>query len=98
MQNIPSKAKDIRRMFRATPSTNQLLECTYDDDINKLVMSLDRLYKVTTPNGQTYVKDLIVGDDVQFLNDNKEERYLYVKSIETSSDNASLCDVVFGLQ
>ena len=93
MQNIPSHATDIRHMFRATPSAEEIFECS-EDEANSICVSLPRYYSVFTPNGEKKVQDLQLGDEVILQHDGKEE-ILNVKQMEDSSEDPALCDVVF---
>lgn len=94
MQNIPSHATDIRHMFRATAASSKVLDCDYDDTINSISIELPKIYYVHTPKGEKKVGDLQIGDSVKLQNDGKEI-YKNVKSVENSSKDTSLCNVIF---
>lgn len=76
LQNIPSKAHDIRHMFRATPEQKELLNLT--DEINEegaLTITLQSLDSVPTESGLTKVKDLQKGIHVILKNSGVDELY-----------------------
>lgn len=91
MQNIPSKLKDIRHMFRATPETTYDVPFTNNEDIS---VCLPKYHMLTTDLGDKFVRNIEVGDKVQFKEEGKVI-YKSVKSIEPSSEDTSLCNVVF---
>ena len=90
LMNIPSRSVDIRHMFRATASQIVTEEIEVQDDCKEFEMTLPSLNRVETRKGEVNVKNLVVGDEVKFCDD-KEEIYLYVKSIKTSDENTCLC-------
>ena len=90
LMNIPSRSVDIRHMFRATASQIVTEEVEVQDDFQEFEMTLPSLNRVETRRGEVNVKNLVVGDEVRFY-DEKEELYLYVKSIETSDENTCIC-------
>ena len=94
MQNIPSHATDIRHMFRATAASSKVLDCDYDDTTNSISIELPKIYYVHTPEGEKKVEDLQIGDSVKLQNDEKEI-YKNVKSVENSSKDPSLYNVIF---
>lgn len=94
MQNIPSHATDIRHMFRATAASSKVLDCDYDDTTSSISIELPKIYYVHTPEGEKKVEDLQIGDSVKLQNDGKGI-YKNVKSVENSSKNTSLCNVIF---
>lgn len=92
LMNIPSRTKDIRHMFRATPAKNIKLNCeAHDDSISVLINNWDFVH---TKTGLKRVRDLQIGDCVKLENDGKEV-YLNVKRVENSGKNICLCNVVF---
>ena len=91
MQNIPSKLKDIRHMFRATPETTYDVPFTNTENIS---VCLPKYHMLTTDSGDKFVRNIKVGDKVQFKEEGKVI-YKIVKSIEPSSEDTSLCNVVF---
>lgn len=94
LQNIPSHAIDIRHMFRATPSSEINIDCNYDESLNTITVPLHKWEYVNTPNGYVTVSDLNIGDSVKLVN-GKEEVYRNVKSMEDSSEDPGVCNVVF---
>ena len=90
LMNIPSRSVDIRHMFRATASQIVTEEIEIQDDCQEFEMTLPSLNRVETRRGEVNVKNLVVGDEVKFC-DEKEELYLYVKTIKTSDENTCLC-------
>lgn len=62
-QNIPSKAHDIRHMFRATPEITEHIQVQADDE-HKIRVKLSIYDSIPTESGQTKVKDLNKGDVV----------------------------------
>ena len=94
LQNIPSHAIDIRHMFRATPSSETNVDCDCDESLNTIAVSLHKWEYVNTPDGYVTVSDLNVGDSVKLIA-GKEEVYKNVKSMEDSSEDPGICNVVF---
>jgi DNA polymerase-1 len=77
LQNVPSRNKDIRPMFCSDVASEQNVVIL---DLSSV--ELDRYSSVTLLNNKTKeVKDLAVGDVVEFMNDNKP-KYYKVNSIE----------------
>jgi DNA polymerase-1 len=71
LQNIPSHSKDIRPMFCSDVASEQNVVIL---DLSSV--ELDKYSSVTLLNNKTKeVKDLAVGDVVEFMNDNKPEYY-----------------------
>lgn len=60
LMNIPSRAVDIRHMFRATPSSKELINAEETD--GKLRFKLHRCSHVDSDKGKVVVKDLSIGD------------------------------------
>ena len=60
LMNIPSRAVDIRHMFRATPSSKELINAEETD--GKLRFKLHRCSHVDSDKGKVLVKDLSIGD------------------------------------
>ena len=83
MQNIPSHAKDIRHMFRATPGYDVTLDCT--ESLNNIVVDLPRWYHITTKYGDTIVEDLQVYDYVEIFDANNDAIWCQVQRIEPAS-------------
>ena len=82
LQNIPSRHTDIRHMFRATPEKEEVTDC--QEFGNEIVITLNNLDVVYKQDGtETQVRFLQEGDCVELLED-KEVRYLSVKSISNS--------------
>ena len=94
VQNIPSHALDIRHQFRATPAMEKILDVDYDDSSDTIHATLCRWDSVTTDQGQVDVEDLTIGMKVKLF-DEGEEVWKIVKEISDSSDNPTICDVVF---
>lgn len=94
VQQIPSHALDVRHEFRATPSSNQVIDMNYSEDTSALSVNLSRWVSVTSTRGQIDVEDLVVGDSIKLLED-KQEVWKTIKSISSSNDNNSTKDIVF---
>lgn len=94
MQNIPSHATDIRHLFRATASHDEIVDCSYDGSLNTITVHVGKFNTVTTPTRDIAVKDLSVGDSVKLIEDGKE-CWKDVKAISTSDEDPCVCDVVF---
>ena len=63
MQNVPSHAKDIRHLFRATPATSKDLNCEESDEhIQVNLFAANLVY--TKDKRKVYVEDLEVGSEV----------------------------------
>ena len=88
MQNIPSKSKDIRLMFRATPGYATEYNCSLDED--SISVELYDYERVKTPAGTISVNSLSVGDQVILLN-NKLEVIKNVQSMDNSCGNGRVC-------
>lgn len=95
LQNIPSRATDIRHMFRATPPTENTINCALTS--NTLVVALHRYSLVNTPVGMKTVKDLELGDYV-LVDHYGEPMELFIHSIEECSDDLSSLKIVFNQQ
>lgn len=67
MQNIPSNAKDIRHMFRATPEKDLILDCQASDNVIRI--TLPRYYYVQTDSGEVEVCRLSPGSVVSIIHD-----------------------------
>lgn len=79
LQNIPSKASDIRHMFRATPA----LDKKFHSDDNTLVIRVPRIATVKSQqNEEVRIEDLFPGDII--LEDDGSS--LVVVAIDKSSD------------
>ena len=94
MQNIPAHATDIRHMFRATAASKQSVECSYDESLDNISVSLSRWDKVYTDCGEKNVNDLVEGDLVKLEHDGKVV-YRNVKHVEDSNSDACICNVIF---
>lgn len=94
MQNIPSHAVDIRHMFRATAASNKLVECSYDESLDTVSVSLSRWDKVYTDKGAKTVNDLVEGDLIKLEHDGKET-FRNVKYLEDSNSDACVRNVIF---
>lgn len=81
-------------MFRATPSSEINIDCNYDESLNTITVPLHKWEYVNTPDGYVTVSDLNIGDSVKLVN-GKEEVYRNVKSMEDSSEDPGVCNVVF---
>ena len=90
-QNIPSRRKDIRHQFRATPQMNKNIDCDVVDQI--IVVKLSKFDSVKiSDNNYVEVKNLTEGTEVLlFDNDNKKEVSKIVKSIQYSDKDSSVC-------
>jgi len=71
VQQIPSHALDIRHQFRATPAMEMIVDADYNESSNLITASLCRWDSVTTEHGQVDIEDLVVGDRIRLLEDNK---------------------------
>lgn len=92
LMNIPSKAKDIRHLFRATPASEITVDCDCNNDT--VTASLNRWDFVYTNIGKKAVKDLVVGDIVKLEHD-KEVVYREVRNLEDSSADIGIRNVIF---
>lgn len=80
MQNIPSHALDIRHMFRATPSTDEVVEVK-DDTI-----MLSGCDSIETSTGWKHAADLRV-NDVLITADSNERVNISQISIDDDTHN-----------
>ena len=90
-QNIPSRRKDIRHQFRATPQMNKNIDCDLIDQ--NIVVKLSKFDSVKiSDNNYVEVKNLTEGTEVLlFDNDNTIEVKKVVKSIQYSDTDSSVC-------
>lgn len=92
MQNIPSHATDIRHSFRAQPSLDQIVDCKSTED--QVSVTLFHTDKVTTSEGMKKVNDLVVGDTIKLLENNKE-CFLKLSSRSENIDDYGNIELVF---
>ena len=83
MQNIPSHAKDIRHMFRATPEYDLTFDC--NESLDDIDVILPRWYKVTTVNGDVDVGDIQPNDIVEIIDNTQTSSWHRVKQIQPIS-------------
>ena len=95
MQNIPSHAKDIRHMFRATPTSDQIIDCDYDEFSDVCCVDVPRInYVIEKTRGKILVSSINIGDSIRLLEDGKEV-YRIVKEISVADNDPIICHVVF---
>lgn len=93
LQNIPSHASDIRHMFRATATSEYVLEKTVDEN-SEVEFIIDNGHQLYTPKGLVFVTKLKVGDEVIF-EDGGKETILHVKTIKIEGSSTRICyDVI----
>lgn len=90
MQNIPSRSKDIRHQFRATPSMNVDVECESDNAL--ITVTLSKFDSVYLDDGSCIkVKDL-KHDQIVRLHDNANKCDVY-KHVLCISNVEGTCNV-----
>ena len=83
MQNIPSKATDIRHMFRATAAKSDIVEGKINN--NLIEFRLHSCAKVTTEKGNLCTKDLNIGDVITCNHNGNSEQCNIVNIISESN-------------
>ena len=93
LQQIPSHATDIRHQFRATPAMEKIDDCTETEQGIEVTLGSYDVVRLSD-HTEKEVIDLVVGDIVILLNNNKEVNAI-VKSISNMAPDTSLCfDVI----
>lgn len=92
LQNIPSHATDIRHMFRATPSKEELVDC--EDKEGLVTVSLPRYYLVKSEGAYKEVVKLSEKDEVELLYKGKPVS-MVVSSISENVSDIKLIDIIF---
>lgn len=93
VQNIPSHALDIRHQFRATPAMEKIDDCTETEQGIEVTLGSYDVVRLSD-HTEKEVIDLVVGDIVILLNNNKEVNAI-VKSISNMAPDTRLClDVI----
>ncbi len=94
MQNLPSKATDIRHMFRATPPSITTKKCSSTN--GHISIELLRYDKVgVLEYGPKNVKDLVVGDIITVHRNDDTYHNLEIMSVNDIADKLSMCNIVF---
>lgn len=88
MQNIPSKATDIRHMFRATAAKSDIVEGKINDS-NLIEFKLHSCAKVPTEKGNLCTKDLNIGDVIT-CNHNGNSRQCNIVNIISESNSPDM--------
>lgn len=93
VQNIPSHALDIRHQFRATPAMEKIDDCTETEQGIEVTLGSYDVVRLSDRTEKEVI-DLVVGDIVILLNNNKEVNAV-VKSISNMAPDTRLCfDVI----
>lgn len=100
LQNVPAHANDIRHLFRATPSMSIEVDCKeVKDDENKITVTLSRYDKVYRhregdEDEMIVVHDLKINDIIKILDEDNNNVYAKIISIDENKKDISKLDMV----